>query len=158
MEKVAETKAVKARVQDNVKAEAKKAKDDAAFKAKKAEAAKAFAARQKERKENLVKCAKELIEKKLLERLSPEAQKFFTDAANPVAHAGGFGGATFLNKVFGDNPKVGDSVTLKDYMMKTFKSKSELDKRVKEWAEKGIVVEVKDAPNALDITYTIKKI
>ena len=155
MEKVAE---VKGQVQGNVKAEAKAAKNDADFKAKKAEAAKAFAARQKERKENLVKYSKELIEKKLLEKLSPEAQKFFTDAANPVAHAGGFGGATFLNKVFGDNPKVGDSVTLKDYMMKTFKSKSELDKRVKEWAEKGIVVEIKDAPNALDITYTIKKI
>lgn len=155
MEKVAE---VKGQVQGNAKAEAKSAADDAAFKAKKAEAAKRFAENQKKRKEDLVKFSKELIEKKLIEKLSPEAVKFFTDAANPAAHTGGFGGTSFFNKVFGDTPKVGDKITLLDYMKKTLKSKADLDKRVKEWTEKGIIVTVKEAANQLETTYEITKL
>ena len=41
-------------------------------------------------------------------------------------------------------------------MKKTFKSKADLDKAVKAWAEKGIVVEFKAAANQLESTYTIK--
>lgn len=129
---------------------------DAAFKAKKAEAAKAFAARQKERKENLVKFAKEVIANKGFESLSAEAKKFFNDCANPVVRTAGNSNQSFINKVFGDLPKVGDSITLLDYMKKTFKSKADLDKAVKLWAEKGIVVEFKAAANQLESTYTIK--
>ena len=152
MEKVAQAQAnVKAQANENVKA-----KDDE-FKAKKAAAAKAFAERQKERKENLVKFSKELVEKKLLDKLSPEAQKFFQDVLNPAKSSGGFGGQSFFNKVFGATPKVGDSVKLFDYMQKTFEGKAKLDKYVKEWAEKGIVVEVKPAANVGETTYTIKK-
>lgn len=152
MEKVVEKKA-----QVNENAVAKDAAKDAEFKAKKAAAAKAFAERQKERKENLVKYSKELAEKKLLEKLSPEAQKFFNDVLNPAKSSGGFGGQSFFNKVFGATPKVGDSVKLFDYMQKTFEGKSKLDKYVKEWAEKGIVVEVKPAADIRETLYTIKK-
>ena len=129
---------------------------DAAFKAKKKAAAKAFAERQKERKENLVKFAKEVIANKGFESLSAEAKKFFNDCANPVVRTAGNSNQSFINKVFGDAPKVGDSITLLDYMKKTFKSKADLDKAVKLWAEKGIVVEFKAAANQLESTYTIK--
>lgn len=152
MEKVVEKKA-----QVNENAVAKDAAKDAEFKAKKAAAAKAFAERQKERKENLVKFSKELVDKKLLDKLSPEAQKFFQDVLNPAKSSGGFGGQSFFNKVFGATPKVGDSVKLFDYMQKTFEGKSKLDKYVKEWAEKGIVVEVKPAADIRETLYIIKK-
>ena len=132
------------------------ANKDAEFKAKKAAAAKAFAERQKERKENLVKFAKEVIANKGFESLSAEAKKFFNDCANPVVRTSGSSNQSFINKVFGDTPKVGDSITLLDYMKKTFKSKADLDKAVKLWAEKGIVVEFKAAANQLESTYTIK--
>lgn len=152
MEKVVEKKA-----QVNENAAAKDAAKDAEFKAKKAAAAKAFAERQKERKENLVKFSKELVDKKLLDKMSPEAQKFFQDVLNPAKSSGGFGGQSFFNKVFGATPKVGDSVKLFDYMQKTFEGKSKLDKYVKEWAEKGIVVEVKPAADIRETLYIIKK-
>lgn len=129
---------------------------DAEFKAKKAAAAKAFAERQKEKKENLIKFAKEVIANKGFESLSAEAKKFFNDCANPIVHTAGGSNKSFINKVFGDSPKVGDSITLLDYMKKTFKSKADLDKAVKLWAEKGIVVEFKAAANQLESTYTIK--
>lgn len=157
MEKVAQTNE-KAQAQVNEKAAAKDAAKEAEFKAKKAASAKKFAENQKIRKENLVKFSKELIEKKLIEKLSPEAQKFFNDAANPASHTGGFGGASFLNKVFGATPKVGDKITLLDYMKKTMESRAKLDKYVKDWATKGIVVEVKEAANQLETTYTITKL
>lgn len=129
---------------------------DAEFKAKKAAAAKAFAERQKEKKESLIKFAKEVIANKGFESLSAEAKKFFNDCANPIVRTAGGSNQSFINKVFGDLPKVGDSITLLDYMKKTFKSKADLDKAVKLWAEKGIVVEFKAAANQLESTYTIK--
>ena len=132
------------------------ANKDAEFKAKKAAAAKAFAERQKERKENLIKFAKEVVANKGFESLSADAKKFFNDCANPVVRTAGGSSQSFINKVFGDAPKVGDSITLLDYMKKTFKSKADLDKAVKVWAEKGIVVEFKAAANQLESTYTIK--
>ena len=152
MEKVVEKKA-----QVNENAAAKDAAKEAEFKAKKAAAAKAFAERQKERKENLVKFSKELVDKKLLDKMSPEAQKFFQDVLNPAKSSGGFGGQSFFNKVFGATPKVGDSVKLFDYMQKTLEGKAKLDKYVKEWAEKGIVVEVTPNAKISDTLYTIKK-
>lgn len=172
MEKVANTNATVKPTDTNVKptdtnvkptapvSEAQKnehaANKDAEFKAKKAAAAKAFAERQKARKENLVKFAKEVVANKGFESLSAEAKKFFNDCANPVVRTAGGSNQSFINKVFGDAPKVGDSITLIDYMKKTFKSKADLDKAVKAWAEKGIVVEFKAAANQLESTYTIK--
>ena len=94
------------------------ANKDAEFKAKKAAAAKAFAERQKERKENLIKFAKEVVANKGFESLSADAKKFFNDCANPVVRTAGGSNQSFINKVFGDAPKVGDSITLLDYMKK----------------------------------------
>ncbi|MBR6135561.1 MAG: hypothetical protein IKQ22_03655 [Clostridia bacterium] len=147
MEKVANTQ-----VQKNEHT----AKDDAAFKAKKAEAAKRFAENQKARKEGVKKLAEELKAKNLIEKLSPENQKIIEDILNPATRSG-FGGQSFFNKVFGDSPKVGDSITLLDYMKKTLQAKGKLDKAVKDWAEKGIVVEFTEKPNQLESVYTIKK-
>src|SRR5574344_1357388 len=157
MEKVANTN-VKAQVKPTAPAQKNEhaADKDAEFKAKKAAAAKAFAERQKERKENLVKFAKEVIANKGFESLSAEAKKFFNDCANPVVRTAGSSNQSFINKVFGDIQKVDDSITLLDYMKKTFKSKADLDKAVKIWAEKGIVVECQAAANQLESTYTIK--
>jgi hypothetical protein len=158
MEKVA-AKETNVKAQDKVVQKNEHAADkDAEFKAKKAAAAKAFAERQKERKENLVKFAKELVANKNFGSLSAEAQKFFNDVANPPVKVTGGSSSSFINKVFGDELKVGMSITLIDYMKKTFKSKSDLDKAVKLWAEKGIIVEFKAAANQLDSTYTIKEI
>ena len=56
----------------------------------------------------------------------------------------------------GDSPKVGDSITLLEYMKKTMKSKADFDRYVKIWAEKGTVIEFKSAANMLEATYTIK--
>ena len=154
MEKVAE---VKGQVQANENKATKDAEKEATFKAKKAEAAKAFTARQKERKEKLIKLAKDIISKDLLGKFDAELQKFIQETANPSVSTG-FGGTSFLNKVFGDNPKVGDKITVLDYMKKTMQARAKLDKYVKEWATKGIIVECKEAANALETTYEIKKL
>lgn len=131
-------------------------KDDAAFKAKKAAAAKKFAENQKARKEMLKKLCQYLKDQKIYDKLAPEYQKFVDDVLAGPARTG-FGGQSFFNKVFGDEPKVGDSITLLDYMKKTLQAKGKLDKAIKEWAEKEIVVEFTEKPNQLESVYTIKK-
>lgn len=146
MEKVANT---------NAQVKGKEFKSEE-FKAKKAAAAKKFAENQKARKEALKKLAEELRDKKLVDKLSPEGQKFVNDTLNPAVRSG-FGGTSFFNKVFGDNPKVGDTVTLLEYMKRTFAAKAKLDKAIKEWADKGIVVEFKEAANQLESSYKIVK-
>ena len=157
MEKVANTQTnVKPQGQVPAQKNEHAADKDAEFKAKKAAAAKKFAENQKAKKEALIKYAKEIVANKNFSTLSPEAQKFFTEAANPVVRTAGGSTSSFINKVFGDTPKVGDKITLLDYMKKTFKSKADLDKAVKLWAEKGIIVEFKAAANQLESTYEIK--
>ena len=157
MEKIQNT-AVKA--QTNEHAAAKAEKDDAEFKAKKAEAAKRFKEKQKAEKEQITAMAKEIIDAlaKAKVNLKPEHAALLSKLANPTAQHSG-GGQNVFNKIFGDNPKVGDKITVLQYMQKTFKAKAELDKRVKEWAAKGIVVEYKENPaNLADSTYTIVKL
>jgi hypothetical protein len=159
MEKVANTQNVKPQAQT---AAAQKnehaANKDAEFKAKKAAAAKAFAERQKEKKAAIVENAKKLIDldAKGTIKLPEDLKKFYSEIANPVVRTAGGSTSSFINKVFGDEPKVGQSITLLDYMKKTLKSKADLDKAVKLWNEKGIVVEFKAAANQLESTYTIK--
>lgn len=156
MEKVAENKA-QSQVTGSAQKNEHSAEKDAEFKAKKAAAAKRFSEKQKERKASLEKLAKEVVDKKLLDKLAPETQKFINDILNP-AKTGGFGGQSFFNKVFGDDPKVGDKITLLDYMKKTLQAKGKIDKAIKDWAEKGIIVEFKAAANQLESTYEIKKL
>ena len=90
--------------------------------------------------------------------LPEEFKTLLNDIANPKkpAHSSGSG---LFNKIFGDNPKVGDKVTLMEVFQKTFKSRGEIDRAVKTWAEKGIVVEFKEsAGNMINSTYTIVKL
>lgn len=151
MEKVANT--------NNGTAKAVDKKNDAEFKAKKAEAAKKCIERKKERAAAIVEEAKWLISQVEAKKINlPEDRlNFWKGVANPtIAHSAG--GSTLLNKAFGDAPKVGDSVTLLDFMKKTMKSKSEMDRFVKKAAEKGIVIEFTQKPNMLESTYTIKKL
>ena len=61
--------------------------------------------------------------------------------------------------LFGNEAKVGDSITLLDYMKKTLQAKGQLDKAVKQWAEKGTVVEfVEDKAQPFNSKYVIKAI
>lgn len=142
-----------------VKPIAEKATEKSAeFKAKKAEAAKRFAERQKERKEAGQKHSAWIIANdKSFTSFPQEVKDWLNGLANPVK-AAGFGGASFFTKVFGDSPKVGDSITVMQYMSKTFQAKAKLDKAVKDWAEKGIIVEFKeDKSDGTKSTYTIVK-
>ena len=43
-------------------------------------------------------------------------------------------------------------------MKKTLQAKGKIDKAIKDWAEKGIIVEYKAAANQLESTYEIKKL
>lgn len=129
------------------------------FKAKKREAAKKCADRKKERAAKVVEKAKALL--KIIEdkkiNLPAEDIEFWKSLANPtVARAAS--GSSFLNKVFGDSPKVGDKITLMDFMKKTMQGKSQFDKQVKALAEKGTIIEYKAAANMLESTYTITKL
>lgn len=143
----------KSQVQGNAHA----AEKDAEYKAKKAAAAKAFSERQKEKKEMTKKVCQYLVDSKTIDKLPEDLKKFVNETLNPTV-ARPASGSSFFNKVFGDSPKVGDSITLIDYMKKTLQAKGKLDKAVKEWAEKGIVVEYTAKPNQLESTYTIKKL
>lgn len=152
MEKVANKAEAQVKAQKNEHA----ADKDAEFKAKKAEAAKRFAENQKARKEAMKKLAEEIKTKNLLDKLSPEGQKFINDVLNPAVRTG-FGGQSFFNKVFGDAPKAGDKITLLDYLTKTLQAKAKLDKEIKAWAEKGIVVTFTEDPDPRKAVYTITK-
>ena len=155
MEKVAENKSQVTQPQANAHA----ADKDAELKAKKQASAKAWKERKDkeaaERKETAAKLIKYLADKKV--ELPAEYSKLLNDIANPAARSGSSNGGIF-EKLFGSNPQVGQKVTLIEVFNKTYKSKAELDRAVKNWAEKGIIVEFKAAPNMLDSTYTITKL
>ena len=131
----------------------------AELKAKKKEAAKQWKERKDkeaaERKETAAKLIKYLADKKV--ELPAEFSKLLNDIANPSTHASGGTGSLF-DKLFGSTPKAGDKVTLMEVFQKSYKSKAEVDRYAKIWAEKGIVVEFKAAPNMLESTYTIVKL
>ena len=151
MEKVVNTQKPVAAKEDVAKTEE--------FKAKKREAAKKCADRKKERAAQLTEKAKALvalIEAKKV-NLPAEDVEFWKGLANPTVTRAA-SGTSFLNKVFGDSPKVGDKITLMDFMKKTMQGKSQFDKQVKALAEKGIIIEYKAAANMLEATYTITKL
>lgn len=131
------------------------------FKAKKREAAKRCAEKKAKAKEENIARAKEaldILEKyKLQDKVNPEFVAWLKGLANPTITRAA-SGTSFLNKVFGDSPKVGDKITLMDFMKKTMQGKSQFDKQVKALAEKGIIIEYKAAANMLEATYTITKL
>ena len=132
----------------------------AAKKAAKAEAAKKFKERRAAEKAERIEKAKKFIEETkkagIWDKLSADAKSFIEGLANPVTVSGG--STSTFNKIFGDNPKVGDSISLSAIFAKTLMGKSKVDAYVKKWAAEGTVVEFKQAANILDSTYVIKSI
>lgn len=130
----------------------------AKVKAAKSEAAKRFKERRaeeaKERVENAQKLIEQLKNQKVWEKLSKEAHEFLESLATVKVNNSGNGG--LFQQLFGDNPKVGDSITLIDAFNKTFKGLAPLQKYCKVWAEKGTIVEFKQAAKMQDSTFTIK--
>lgn len=130
------------------------AKDDAALKAKKAESAKAWKEKKTAEKAKLQKVCADILAKHG-DKLTAEEKAALNAVANPTSNRGGSTSGLF-EKIFGDSPKVGQSVTLMDIFQKTFKSKADIDRQVKIWAEKGIVVEYTANADTIKSTYTIK--
>lgn len=153
MEQVAKT---------NVKPQANEhaAEKTAEEKAKKAASAKAWKEKKDkeaaERRATAADLIKYLDEKKIV--LPDNFAKLLNDIANPATRAAGSNGNSVFEKLFGTTPKVGDKVTLMQVFQKTLKSKAEIDRAVKNWQEKGIIVEFKAAANQLESTYEIKKL
>ena len=162
MEKVAQTKEpvkAQATAQANEHAASVDAAKLAKFKEQKKAAAKAWKERKDKEAADRVEAAKKLIkflsDKKV--ELPADLTAFLNGIANPSVRSSG-GSNSLFTKIFGATPKVGDSVTLMDYMKKTLKSKADLDRYIKIWAEKGTIIEFKAAPNMLESTYTITKL
>ena len=83
-------------------------------------------------------------------------KKWFSDLANPVSASGN---EPVFGKLFGANPQVGDSITMRDVFEKTLKGKSNIDNLCKKWAEKGIIVSYKANPEDITLsTYTIESL
>lgn len=131
-----------------------------AFKASKREAAKRFKERRAAEKAERIEKAGKFIENMksagLWEQLSSEDQAFLVGLANPTSAVSAGGESTF-KKLFGDNPAVGATITLREAFEKTLKGKSNLDANIKKWSEKGIVISFQEnKDNILDSTYTIE--
>jgi len=132
----------------------------AEFKAKKAEAAKRFKERRAEEKKECIEKAKALIarmqETGIWSQLTTDEQNFVSHLANP-AISGARVNTSIFTKLFGDNPSVGDSITMAEAFDKTLKGKSAIDAYVKKWAESGIIVEFElNADKVTDSRYVIK--
>lgn len=132
------------------------ATDDKA--AKKRAAAKRCLDRKKkareEQKANAIKFLDEIKKSGVYEKLSQESKDFVVSLTLEKTAASSNGG--IFNVLFGQQPKVGDKVSLKDAFDKTLKGKATIDLMVKRWKEKGI--EVKYNPNAqkmIESTYEI---
>ena len=120
------------------------------------------AKKQKAAYENALKLRDELVKAAMLDKLSATTKEFVLglckDPTEKAKGGGGFGGPSVFSILFGEHPKVGDTLTLEQAFNKTYKGKSTLDLWVKRWAEKGIEVEFKQASKMLESTYTIKKL
>lgn len=164
MEKVAQVKQdvkqdVKGQVQANANVAAKDAAKEAEKKAKKNEAAKRHSEKVKSLREQSITVATKL--QAYIAKTKPTfdgidvVNKWITDVLSGGSNGGG---QNFFNKVFGDSPKVGDKITLMDFMKKTLKGKADFDAYVKKWAEKGIIVKFDAGSNMFESTYTIEKL
>lgn len=133
-------------------------------KAKKLESLKRFKERRAERAkkafDDALKLRDELVKGSFMDKLSQTAKDFVLSLCKDPAErkaSGGFGGPSVFSILFGDNAKVGDSITLEQAFNKTYKGKSTLDVWVKRWADKGIIVDcVIDSAKMLNTKYTIK--
>ena len=130
-----------------------------AFKAKKRAAAQRWKENKIKEKNDRVEKAKKFIEdlksNGLYDKLTAEQKEFLGSLASSNNSNGS--NSSLFKQLFGDNPAVGDTITLRDAFEKTLKGKSNIDFYVKRWAEKGIVVSFsKNTDNQLDSTYTIE--
>lgn len=124
------------------------------YKAKRAE-------KQKAAYENALKLRDELSKAGMLDKLSASAKEFVLSLCKDPSErkSGGFGGPSIFSILFGDNPKVGQKITLEEAFNKTYKGKSTLDLWVKRWADKDIIVECTiDPVKMINSTYTIKSL
>lgn len=125
----------------------------------KREAARRFKERRAAEKADRIVKAKELIEvlkaDGTYDKLSEDLKAFLNGMANPTAGSAS-GNSSLFKTIYGDNPQVGDAVTLKDIFNKTLKGKSAIDFYVKKWAEKGIVITFEaDSADILNSKYVI---
>lgn len=110
--------------------------------------------KRKEFKQSTMRLVREIADAKLLPQFSQDSQDFIKRLLrNPAAREG-----TLFNKVFGAEAKIGDSITLEEFMKKTLLAKSRLDGYLLRWKAQGIEIEVKTQEKILDTVYTITKI
>lgn len=94
---------------------------------------------------------------KLFEKLSPDFQDFLNKLANPPVSRST---VSVFDILFGENAKVGTTVTLMEAFQKTMKGKAQIDHFIeKKWKPAGIIVEFEnDANNLLNSKYILKKL
>lgn len=131
------------------------------FKQRKREAAQRFKERRAEEKvrfkEDVKALTTELHDSGIWDQLSDESKRIITKWSTPKPDA--IGGTSFFNKMFGDNPQVGDSVTLREAFERTLKGQNNIDYYVtKRWPERGIIVKFEKNDNILESTYTIESL
>jgi len=123
-------------------------------KATKKEAEKKLKARRKAQKESIIA----YLEK--VPNLPAEIADIVKDWKNPNKGGGGGNfGTPLFNKIFGETPKVGDTVTLQDVFNKTFKGVDKMNELMNKWKQKGTIVEyVHNAASPLQSQYVIRAI
>lgn len=131
------------------------------FKKKKKEYEKNLKERKRQEKEMIISESKALIDElkkaNLWDKVSEKGKALLDKLANPAASNGNT--QSLFRTLFGDNPQVGASITLKEAFDKTLKGKSNIDHYVKKWAEKGTIVSFKkDEANMINSVYTIEAI
>ena len=135
---------------------------DEEFKQKKREAAKRHKERKEAARKAQIEAAKRFIDElkkaNLYDKISDGSKKFLDDIANPKTASRGSGASVFKT-LFGDAPKVGARVTLKEAFTKTLRGKTNLDNFVKRWADQGTIVTFKeDKADMLNSAYVIEAI
>lgn len=125
--------------------------------ARKREAARRYKEKAEQEKALCIANAKKFIERMkadgLWDKLDDESRAFVEGIAQPAATVNRQ--STFA-VLFGESPKVGDSITLGDAFQKTLKGKATLDAYFSRWAAKGVVVTFSRAENVMESTYTIE--
>lgn len=90
-------------------------------------------------------------------QLGEEWQKFLVDLATVAAPRTT---VSVFSRLFGDNPQVGQTVTLMEAFEKTMKGKAQIDHFIKKkWEPAGIVVSFEQNPdNLLNSVYKLEKL
>lgn len=136
-------------------------KDNAEFKAAKKAAAQRHAAKVKEERQKnhtwFLKHRDWLKANNVFDKLSKEDQEYVLANCVPPTERTGHSGPSFFTELFTDKPFVGQSITLKEIITKTYKGLDTVNAQIKKWALKGIVVESKlNSTDMLSSTFTIK--